>query len=233
MSRVPRLHVPGLPPTGRVRLPEEEGHHLVRVLRARPGDPVRLFDGLGREVECTVVDAGKPGAIVEITRELEAPRPAREVVLCTSIPRGDRMEWLVEKAVEAGVAAILPLAAERSVRKEAGANSMRRWARAATEAAKQCGRASVPEIAEPMELADAIVRTAAATRVAATPGVGARLGDVLPAAGSVAVFIGPEGGFEPRETALLAEAGARPFGLGPLVLRIETAAVVSVHVAAN
>lgn len=233
MSRVPRFLVPGLPSAGRVALPDEEGRHLSRVLRARPGDAVRLFDGLGREVECVVVEAGKSGALVEIRRDVEAPRPTREVVLCTSIPRGDRMEWLVEKAVEAGVGTILPLAAERSVRKDAGPNSIRRWARAAVEAAKQCGRASVPEVAEPMELADAIARTADATRVVATPGAGARLGDLLRAAGPAAVFIGPEGGFEPAETALLGAAGVSPFGLGPLVLRIETAAVVAVHLAAN
>jgi 16S rRNA (uracil1498-N3)-methyltransferase len=238
VSRVPRFHVPGLfapeaVASGRVRLPDDEGAHLVRVLRARPGDAVRLFAGAGREAQCVVETAGKDGAVVVVQREIVAPRAARDVVLCTSVPRGERMEWLVEKAVEAGVAAIVPLASERSVRKEAGPNSMRRWARAAVEAAKQSGRAVVPEVAEPVTLAEAIARTAHTTRLVATPGAAARVGELVPAAGAVALFVGPEGGFEPEETAALAAAGASPFGLGPFILRVETAAALAVHLAAN
>jgi len=233
VSRTPRLYAPELPAAGRVRLPDEEGAHLVRVLRARPGDVVRLFDGAGREVECAVVEAGKGGAVVELRRDVDAPRPAREVVLVTAVPRGERMEWLVEKAVEAGVAAIVPLAANRSVRKEAGPNARRRWGRAAVEAAKQCGRAVVPDVAEPTTLADAIARTSGALRLLAAPGATARVADLVKADGPVAVFVGPEGGFEPDESRALAEAGAAPFGLGPMILRVETAALVAVHLAAN
>src|SRR5438034_11832417 len=120
MSRVPRLLVPGLPRSGRVRVPDEEAHHLLRVLRARAGEAVGLFDGAGREVEAVIVAAARGEATVELGDEVVAPRPARDVVLCTAVPRGERMEWLVEKCVEAGVAAIVPLAAERSARKEAG-----------------------------------------------------------------------------------------------------------------
>jgi 16S rRNA (uracil1498-N3)-methyltransferase len=232
VSRVPRFHAPGFPSSGTVRLPEEEGAHLVRVLRARPGDVVRLFDGAGREAECVVESADKGGAVVVVGRAIVAPRAARDVVLCTSVPRGERMEWLVEKAVEAGVAAIVPLAAQRSVRKEAGPNAVRRWARAAVEAAKQSGRAVVPQVAEPVTLADAVARTAHAKRLVATPGVSARVGELLPATGAVALFVGPEGGFEPDETAALAAAGASPFGLGPFILRVETAAALAVHLAA-
>jgi 16S rRNA (uracil1498-N3)-methyltransferase len=225
--------VPGLASSGRVTLPEEEGFHLVRVLRARPGDRVRLFDGAGREFEGVVVEAGRDGATVEVGTAVVAPRPRREVVLCTSIPRGERMEWLVEKCVEAGVGSILPLAAERSVRKEAGPNAIRRWRRAALEAAKQCGRADVPDVADPMELGEALARTASAARLVATPGVTADISAVAPSTGLLAVFIGPEGGFDPTESESLAAAGALPFGLGPLVLRVETAAMLSVHLAAH
>jgi 16S rRNA (uracil1498-N3)-methyltransferase len=233
VSRVPRLFAPNLPASGRVRLADDEVAHLVRVLRARPGDVVRLFDGAGREAECVVESAGRDGAVVVVGRDVAAPRAARDVILCTSVPRGERMEWLVEKAVEAGAAAIVPLAADRSVRKEAGANARRRWARAAVEAAKQCGRAVVPDVEEPVVLDEAIARTAGATRLVATPGTSARVGDLLPPAGVVAVFVGPEGGFGPDETAALAAAGASPFGLGPFVLRVETAAFLAVHLAAT
>jgi 16S rRNA (uracil1498-N3)-methyltransferase len=230
MSRTPRLYAPGLSATGRVRLSDEEAGHLVRVLRAQPGDEVRLFDGAGREALGVVVETDKRGAVVELLRDVDAPRPAREVVLVTAVPRGERMEWLVEKTVETGVAAIVPLAAHRSVRKEAGPNAVRRWRRAAVEAAKQCGRADVPDVAEPTSLADAIARTSAASmRLVATPGASARLRDVDPTRAPLAVFIGPEGGFDAAESGALADAGATPFGLGPMILRVETAAVVAVH----
>jgi len=233
MSRTPRLYAPDLPAAGRARLSDDEGAHLVRVLRARAGDAARLFDGKGREVECVVVDVGKHGVVVEIGREVAAPRPARYVVLVTSVPRGERMEWLVEKTVEAGVGAIAPLAADRSVRKDAGPNSLRRWRRAAVEAAKQCGRAAVPEICGPMALAHAIEATKDVVRFVATPEASARLADLVVGVQSVALFIGPEGGFAADETAALAAAGALPFGLGSLILRVETAAVVAVHLAST
>jgi 16S rRNA (uracil1498-N3)-methyltransferase len=143
------------------------------------------------------------------------------------------MEWLVEKTVEAGVGAIVPLAAHRSVRKEAGPNAIRRWRRAAVEAAKQCGRADVPDVAEPTTLADALARTSTALRLVATPGSTSRVADLVVGAGPVAIFVGPEGGFEPGESEELARGGATPFGLGPMILRVETAALVAVHLAAN
>jgi 16S rRNA (uracil1498-N3)-methyltransferase len=233
MSRTPRLHVPALPAAGCARLPEEEARHLVRVLRARPGDAVRAFDGRGREVEAVVVVVDRDGAEVEIRGEVAAPRPIREVVLVTAAPRGERMEWLVEKATEAGVARIVPLAAERSVRKEAGPSSLRRWRRAAVEAAKQCGRATVPDVAEPTTLVEALTSTPADARFIATPGAAARLPDLVAAAPRVAVFVGPEGGFDLDETAALAQAGARAYGLGGLILRVETAAVLSVFQASS
>jgi len=233
MSRTPRLYAPGMPTTGRMRLADEEAGHLVRVLRAQPGDEVRLFDGAGREALGVVVEAGKGGAVVELRRDVEAPRPAREVVLVTAVPRGERMEWLVEKTVEAGVAAIVPLAAHRSVRKEAGPNAIRRWRRAAVEAAKQCGRAVVPDVAEPTTLADAVARTSASRRLVATPGSTSRVADLAQGGGPVAVFVGPEGGFETGESEALAQAGAASFGLGSMILRVETAAIVAVHLAAT
>lgn len=143
------------------------------------------------------------------------------------------MEWLVEKTVEAGVARIFPIAADRSVRKETGENSLRRWRRSAVEAAKQCGRADVPEVAEPMELSEAALRAGDGVRIVATPGASARIPDLAAGASRVIVFVGPEGGFAPGEQAEIERLGARPCDLGPLVLRVETAAVVAVHLAAN
>lgn len=229
MSRVPRLLGPGLPASGRWTLEGDEAHHVVRVLRARPGDAVNVFDGAGREAACVVAAVHRDAVELDVVREIASPRPSREVVLCAAIPRGERMEWMVEKCVEAGVARILPLAADRSVRKEAGPNAIRRWRRAAAEAAKQCGRADVPDVGEPVSLEEALVLTAAAVRLVADPSASARIEDVVPASGAVAVFVGPEGGFGPAESSALRETDARPFGLGRLILRVETAAVLAVH----
>lgn len=233
MSRVPRLHVPALPPAGVVALPEEEAAHLVRVLRARPGDVVRLFDGRGREVEAVVGAAGRSGASAEIVRAVDAPRPAREVTLCAAVPRGERMEWLVEKCTEAGAARILPLAARRSVRREAGPNALRRWRRAAVEAAKQCGRADVPEVAEPAPVAEVLRRCEGQPLFEARPEASVCAAQALRGAGPVALFVGPEGGLDAEESAALEAAGALGFSLGPLVLRVETAALLAVHAAAT
>ncbi len=216
----------------------DEAHHLVRVLRARPGDLFGVFDGAGREVEAEVVSADRRTVTLRVLRELASRTPARDVVLCTAIPRGQRMEWLVEKCTEAGVGRIVPLVTARGVREGASANQQRRWARSALEAAKQCGRADVPVVDDPMSVTRALagVTLAGVTErslLLADPNSSAALGACLVEAGPVALFIGPEGGFDDAEHAQIVAAGAMPFALGALILRVETAAVVAVHAAAQ
>ncbi len=230
-----RFHLPSAPAAGgRAWLEDDEGRHLARVLRARPGDVVRVFDGAGREASARVVEVERGRVLLEVLADVVAPKPARHVVLCTAIPRGERMQWLVEKTVEAGVGRIVPVAAARSVRQEARENTLRRWRRAAVEAAKQCGRADVPEVREPCPLEEALAESAGMPRFVALPGSPVPLreawGTVPPM--HLALFIGPEGGFDPAETEALSAEGATPFGLGGLVLRVETAALVAVHSAA-
>jgi 16S rRNA (uracil1498-N3)-methyltransferase len=231
---VRRFHHPDVPASGSFPLPGDEGEHLVRVLRARPGDEILVFDGRGREVRCRVVTAERRAdPVIEIVGESVARRPRRDVVVCTAVPRGERMEWLVEKCVEAGASAIVPWAAARSVRESAGANTLRRWRRAALEACKQCGRADVPDVADVVSLGDALGRVRDRVLLVADPAASQDVESARDGASRTAVFVGPEGGFEPAERAEIGAAGARPFGLGPLVLRIETAAAIAVHRAAN
>ncbi len=221
-----RFHCAPLPAEGgAVWLEGDEGRHLARVLRARRGDEVALFDGHGRVVAGGVEDVERDRVLVRIAHDLEAAAPLRTVTLCASIPKGKRMEWLVEKTVEAGVAAILPVAWSRSERRTAGDANLTRWRRAALEAAKQCGRADVPGVAAPVSLDDALTATAGSQRVVARADAGA-----MPSpAGPVSVFVGPEGGFRDDELAALTTAGATGLALGGLVLRVETAAVLAVH----
>lgn len=229
-----RFHHPGLPAAGSFSLEGDEGAHLARVLRARPGDEVLVFDGAGHEAVCRVTDARKDTAVLDVVRATDPPRPARDVMLCTAPPKGDRMEWLIEKCVEAGVASIVPWAAERSVRERAGEGTLRRWRRAALEACKQCGRADLPTVSDVRPLADVLLEASGGRRTiaVATPGAAATIEAVAGPAGParpLAIVIGPEGGFTPDESEQILAAGARPFGLGPFVLRIETAAAIAVH----
>jgi len=230
---VRRLHVPDLPAAGDVRVGGDEGHHLVRVLRARAGDRFRLFDGRGREVLAEVVGTGRRDALLRIVEEVVPRRPARDVLLCTAVPRGQRMEWLVEKCTEAGVGRVLPLVTARGVRDDASANVLRRWRRAAVEAAKQCCRADVPDVAAPVPLDDALAACAGRALLVLDPAAGTPLEDALPAAGPVALLVGPEGGFDDDESRRAAAAGATGVRLGPLILRVETAAVLATHAAAR
>ena len=228
-----RLHVPDLPAAGDVVVAGDEAHHLVRVLRAVPGLVVALFDGRGREVAAEVVWVAGGRACLRIRAERTPRRPGRDVLLCTAIPRGQRMEWLVEKCTEVGVGRVLPILTARGVRDRVSPNVLRRWQRAAVEAAKQCGRGDVPAVAAPCTLENALSACAERTLLLADPAADAPLAASLPEDGGVAFVIGPEGGFDAAETATLRVAGARPFCLGPLVLRVETAAVVAVHTAAR
>ncbi len=226
-----RFHRPGLPRSGDVLLDGDEGRHLARVLRAKPGDAVLLFDGAGREVRAEVAGVERDVVRLTIGEETVPPRPGRHVTLCTAMPKGQRIEWLVEKVTEAGVSRLVPVVFERSARRTASAGRLSRWRRAALEASKQCGRADVPSVEAPIPLSEALSLAAPATLFVAVPGAAAAAAEHL--AGPAALFVGPEGGFSSEELALLDAAGARPVGLGPLVLRIETAAAFGVHVLAN
>lgn len=224
-----------LPDRGTFLLAGEEGEHLARVLRAAPGDEVLVFDGRGREARCRIESATRSEVVLAVLAATTPPRARRDVMIAAAAPRGERMEWLVEKCVEAGASSVVALAAERSVRDRCSPNVLRRWRRAAVEAAKQCGRADLPEVTEPQTLGEAIRRASGRLLLVASPGAEATLDAVVAARdpSRVAVFVGPEGGFAPEESASLAAAGAVPFGLGPRILRIETAAAIAAHLASR
>jgi 16S rRNA (uracil1498-N3)-methyltransferase len=230
---VRRFFAPHLPAAGAFRLEGEEASHLVRVLRARAGDEVRVFDGRGREAVCRVTDATKEAAQLEVVTEVDAPRARRDVLVLTAVPRGERMEWLVEKCVEAGASGIVGVAAARSVRERVGESNLRRWRRAAVEAAKQCGRADVPAVDGIVTIEDGIARAKGRAIYVAAPGAERTLDDSLGPSDRIALFIGPEGGFEAAESEQIAAAGARAFTLGPRILRIETAAAIATWLAAR
>ncbi|MEZ4501878.1 MAG: RsmE family RNA methyltransferase [Dehalococcoidia bacterium] len=207
-----------------VALDAARSRRLRQVLRLRAGAELQVFDGLGHE-RSAKLDRVESGAAtlrlgVPVT-SLEEPRVP--VTLCCAFPRGERGDWLVEKATELGVAAFVALDAERAVLKP-GEGRFDRWSRVAIEAAEQCGRAVVPSFLEaPMSEALELV---------ADPGAGAPIEAALTAQPSrpevVTIFIGPEGGWTDEERAEHAAAGRTFVSLGPRTLRVETAAVTAV-----
>jgi 16S rRNA (uracil1498-N3)-methyltransferase len=227
------------------RLIGTEAHHLIHVMRGKIGDQITLFDGLGAEYACRVSQVGRSevtlnvGSRQEVNRESSLP-----LTLAVALPKGDRRRWLVEKAVELGVARLIPLETERSNDRETSAASVR-LQQTVIEASKQCGRNRLMEIGDSVRLADFVADAAEdEARLVAHPG-GAKCHEVLGSLlqkGStlrgVSLIVGPEGGLAPAELAAARAGGWRIVDLGNRVLRVETAALalaaaVMLHAPAN
>jgi len=216
----------------RAGLTGEARHYLRDVLRLSPGDAVELFDGQGAAWEA-VVEPGFESLAVGARREALAAGPVLSLLFALS--KGDKGELVVQKATELGVARLGPWAAERSVLKlDAGKGRERaeRWRRIAAEAARQCGRADVPEVAEPAELAAALAAVPVGHRLVVLHGPGGLPLEALGLAGApgVALVVGPEGGLTEGELAACEAAGAVRGALGPRTLRAETAAIAGLAV---
>ncbi len=221
-------HAHGGPPGSDVRLGDDEAHHIVRVLRLRAGEPLAVFDGEGREWEGTIVEAQGGTVRVRLGEELrdtvEAPLP---LTLVQGLSRPDRVEWVVEKATEVGVHAIVLASCARSDGPPPSPARLQRWHRIVLEAAKQSGRRRLPALPEPRPLGEA-TSGLQGTRIVLHPG-GVPLAAILeaPPPSSVALAVGPEGGFEDAEVETLRAAGWEAASLGPRVLRTETAGPVA------
>ena len=207
-----------------LRLSEEEGHHVYRVLRGRAGDRIEVVDGAGR-----LFVAGLGGEREAVVLE-ERPAAGDEgrATLYQAVPKGRHMDLVVEKATELGVGRIVPLATERGVvrlLKQDG--KVRRWRRVAEAAARQSLRLRVPEVGEVVTFSEA-VREAGETGVLLHNGSDLPpLEDVVPSQ-AVGLFVGPEGGWSEGELAMAEESGLRYASLGPYRLRSETAGIVAV-----
>jgi len=223
------VHAPG----DRVRLPGDDARKLLLVLRARSGDPLEVIDSGGRVFAATLaVDGTVASAALE--REVAAPAPPRPAItLAQGLPKGAKMDFVVEKATELGVGRILPFVSARTVGDGDRSGRLERWRRLAKSAAQQCGRSEVPDVAAPLDFAG-LIASFAHVDVALVPwelADPAPLRETLPAAlagaASVLVAIGPEGGFSAEEAAAAQAAGARLISLGRRILRTETAGLVT------
>lgn len=226
-----------------LRLTGSEAHHARSVLRMQPGDKAVLFNGHGREITAEVTSVS--GRELELRKLHEAATPPLRcrIALGQAIPKGKNMDLIVQKAVEIGAAEIVPIISDRTiVRLDAddAAQKQSKWQTVAIEAAKQCGQNWLPEVATPrtiaqffgerprfdLQLIGSLQSDALHLKKILSEHV-AEHGD-RPA--SVLMLIGPEGDFTPAELNLARSYGCRPITLGPVILRVETAAIYCLSV---
>ena len=226
---MPRFHCPVPLASGQtLSLPPGAARH-VQVLRLQPGAVITLFNGEGGEFEATVMRMGRSDVDVQIGPHLAIEREAPRVIhLLAGITANERMDWLVEKATELGVASITPLVAERSVLKLKGERADKKlahWQGVAVAAAEQCGRNRVPVIYPAVSLAQWLAHpTGDAQRCVLSLAPGTRsLAAAAGGAQALLVLSGPEGGLSPAEESLALSSGFVPVTLGSRVLRAETA----------
>jgi len=221
-----------------LRLTGREAHHAARVLRLQAGAPVVVLDGCGGEHLGEITRVEKSCVIVRVGETRRHPPPPAKITLFQAIPKGRGLEDIIQKATELGVREIVPLFTARTVPQfdasQAQAKCLK-WRQIAVEAVKQCGQPWLPQVSPPLPLAQTLPRAGEIELpllASLAPGAGLvrrwfadfcreRRGPPS----SVGLWIGPEGDFSPEETRSLLDAGARPVTLGPLVLRVETAAL--------
>jgi len=224
----PRLFVAGeLSAGAMVRIEGNPAHYLARVMRVGADDIVILCDDMTGEWAARVVDAGKRDVVVEVAERLRPREAVPDLWLCPALLKKDRFDLVLEKATELGVASILPLVTRRCV---ADKLNLERARAIATEAAEQCARTALPALAEPVKL-DALLAgwpEGRALFFADEQGGEPAAAAFAAHAGPAAILTGPEGGFDDTERAAIrAHPAARPIGLGPRILRGETAAIAA------
>ena len=189
-----------------------------------------MFDGEGAEYRATLIEMeGDAGVQIHerLDRVTESPLP---VTLVQGLAVADKMDWIVQKAVEMGVVAVQPVEAERSVLKLSGDRAIKRmehWRQVAASATEQCGRSRVCQVQDVAPLARWLSKPFDGERWILAPGEGESLTTLAPPEAPVALLVGPEGGWSPAELAAAKAAGCKPVRLGPRVLRTETAGVAA------
>lgn len=230
--RIPRLFLPrNLAGTSLV-LDDREAHYLGNVLRLKLGDPLVVFDGEGTERRASLKSLSKRAAQLELHETLDVlAESALAVTLVQSLAKADAMDFIVQKATELGVHAIIPVYTEFSVVKLDEERAQRRvdhWTRIAQSACEQCGRHRPPQIESPESLAASLAKMRAGDlKLVLDPGATDRIGDIGAPESGVTFVIGPEGGLSASDFRQIDASGCSRVRLGPRVLRTETAAIAA------
>ncbi|MEP7013824.1 MAG: 16S rRNA (uracil(1498)-N(3))-methyltransferase [Verrucomicrobiota bacterium] len=228
---------------GNLVLRGTEAHHARDVLRLKAGDKLVVFNGRGREITATITQTARDQVLLRKLNETETPPLRCRIVLAQAIPKGKNMELIVQKAVEIGAAEIFPIISERTIvdlDPASAEQKQSKWQTIATEAAKQCGQNWLPQVHTPQKLKEFFVHPQLFDlRLIGSLQPGAMHLKAIIAdhssehrhrPESVLMLIGPEGDFTPAEIALARSHGTLPITLGPIVLRVETAAIYCLSV---
>ena len=218
---------------GNVALPESAAAHLVRVLRLQQGDACVLFNGDGHDYAARLSSVGKREVLADIqSAQAIANESPLHLTLVQGIARGEKMDLILQKATELGVAAIIPVMAERTEVKldaERTEKRMAHWRSVIASACEQSGRARLPTLSAPAALAEAArIVHADATKLTLDPTGDVSLATTQIVGDAVVVAIGPEGGWSPRDRDTLSAAGFTGLRLGPRILRTETAGLAAI-----
>ncbi|WKE66183.1 16S rRNA (uracil(1498)-N(3))-methyltransferase [Gallaecimonas kandeliae] len=230
--RNPRIFEPQPLTKGQeLNLSEDGANHVGRVLRMQPGQTLRLFNGDGHDYDAEILEAGKKQVRVGITAANTLGNESPLAIhLGQVISRGERMEFVIQKAVELGVTEITPLFSERCGVKLQGERldkKVGQWQKIAISACEQCGRALVPKVNEVALLADWVQLPFAGHSLTLSPYADGGISS-LAKVDAARLLIGPEGGFTDDEVKLASQAGFKDVLLGPRVLRTETAALAAI-----
>lgn len=217
---------------GLVTLSGDEARHIALVLRMRPGDEVLLIDGMGTEFLSEIVSVSDNEAVLKVIESrLSSAEPDLKVTLFQCLPKQGKMEVIIQKCVELGIFEIVPTVSKRCVVNiEGKENKLLRWNKVAQEASKQCGRAFVPAVKQPQRLSSIDFSSFDAVILAYENEDTMTLKQAihrLDKNESIALLIGPEGGFEPSEAEELISKGAVSVSLGKRILRTETAGMAA------
>lgn len=227
------------PPTqisgSQILLNEDEAYHLTRVLRLHQGATVYAFDGAGNEYECRIAQADKRTVTLDIQHQLtDAVDSPLRLTLAQALVKGDKFDWIVQKATELGVTRIVPLITDNSdIRKaeERAEQKLTRWRRISLEAVKQCGRRTLVEIIEPQSYAEFCATDQSELRWLLAERNGQPMATFSADVTSLSVVIGPEGGWSDAELATAQQHQFSALQLGRRILRTETAALVALTLA--
>ena len=214
-----------------LRIGGQDGVHIRRSLRMQAGEELTVCDGQGHDYAAVIEGFDGEDVFLSVkNRTVTVTEPSVRVTLYQGLPKGDKMEWIIQKAVELGVFRIVPVVTSRSIAKpgEKAARKTERWQKIAAEAAGQCGRGILPEVTMPVSFREALPAMTAAPLLVCYEAGGQPFSELLKTTpAEIGVFVGPEGGISPAEVDALVAGGGQCATLGKRILRCETAPIAA------